>query len=198
MVDMAVARSAYQTAVGLGASDKVMLALFEAGLVESEFRNLSHGDRDSQGFLQQRPSQGWGTSAQVQNVVYATTQFVKRAKPIENRYATAGQLAQAVQRSAFPLRYDQRKQEALDLLAQVKGSTPGDPDSTVPVGSTGDGGIGDAVKTLTNPRTWLRLAMIVSGGILILTALALMGWENAPASVKTAAKAVVLKKVPIK
>ena len=30
---------------------------------ESKLRNLDHGDRDSLGLFQQRPSQGWGTAA---------------------------------------------------------------------------------------------------------------------------------------
>ena len=30
---------------------------------ESKIRNLSHGDRDSLGLFQQRPSQGWGSIA---------------------------------------------------------------------------------------------------------------------------------------
>src|SRR5947207_1994832 len=37
---------------------------------ESRMRNLDHGDRDSLGLFQQRPSQGWGTVAQVQDPLY--------------------------------------------------------------------------------------------------------------------------------
>src|SRR5207302_9318109 len=36
-----------------------------AALQESGLRNLDHGDRDSLGLFQQRPSQGWGTPAQI-------------------------------------------------------------------------------------------------------------------------------------
>src|SRR5687768_3669015 len=32
---------------------------------ESKLRNLDHGDRDSVGLFQQRPSQGWGTIEQL-------------------------------------------------------------------------------------------------------------------------------------
>ena len=35
---------------------------------ESKIQNLDHGDRDSLGLFQQRPSQGWGTAEQIQNV----------------------------------------------------------------------------------------------------------------------------------
>jgi hypothetical protein len=98
-----------------------MLALFEAGYVESNFENLSGGDRDSVGFLQQRPSSGWGTVAQCMNVEHATMRFVTRAQQIERRYTNAGALAQAVQISAFPLRYDRRRDDALLLIARVAG-----------------------------------------------------------------------------
>ena len=38
---------------------------------ESKLRNLDHGDRDSLGLFQQRPSQGWGTPEQVMTPTYA-------------------------------------------------------------------------------------------------------------------------------
>jgi hypothetical protein len=118
-VNLNVAQRAYATAKSLGASDKVMLALFEAGLVESNFENLDYGDRDSVGFLQQRPSAGWGTVAQCRDVAYATTSFVTRAKQIEDNYWTAGRLAQGVQVSAFPTRYDAREADARALIKRV-------------------------------------------------------------------------------
>jgi hypothetical protein len=95
------------------ASHKVTLALIEAGIVESNLRNLDYGDRDSLGFLQQRPSQGWHHP---RNVTYATWDFCRRAIPIQGDYPTAGQLAQAVQRSAFPARYDQHAAQAEQVI----------------------------------------------------------------------------------
>lgn len=44
---------------------------------ESTLRNLDYGDRDSLGLFQQRPSQGWGTPAQVRDVEYATHSFLE-------------------------------------------------------------------------------------------------------------------------
>src|SRR5665648_805740 len=38
---------------------------------ESKLRNVRYGDRDSLGLFQQRPSQGWGTEAQVLDPVHA-------------------------------------------------------------------------------------------------------------------------------
>lgn len=45
---------------------------------ESGLRNLDYGDRDSLGVFQQRPSQGWGTPAEVMDVAHATTSFLQR------------------------------------------------------------------------------------------------------------------------
>src|SRR5512146_467543 len=42
---------------------------------ESKLRNLDHGDRDSVGLFQQRPSQGWGSAKQLQNHYYAVNRF---------------------------------------------------------------------------------------------------------------------------
>ena len=97
------------------APPKVRLAAFEAAIVESGVHNLYHGDRDSLGVFQQRPSQGWGTPAQVTDVDYAATQFITRAIRA-NGGQSAGQLAQDVQRSAFPERYDQVALQAYSLM----------------------------------------------------------------------------------
>jgi hypothetical protein len=73
--DISVTRTVYDVGVELGVSDRVMLAGFEAGWVESRMNNLSCGDKDSLGVFQQRPSQGWGTPQQIMDVSYAATQF---------------------------------------------------------------------------------------------------------------------------
>jgi hypothetical protein len=73
---------------------------------ESTLRNLDHGDRDSLGLFQQRPSQGWGTPAQVRDPVYASTKFyegLKRVKNWESLPLTVA--AQRVQRSGYPDAY---------------------------------------------------------------------------------------------
>jgi hypothetical protein len=108
-----VVRIALGVAKRMHAIFKVALSLIEAGIVESGLRNLPYGDRDSLGFLQQRPSQGW---AHPMNIAYASWDFLRRAIPIASRYGTAGALAQAVQRSAFPGRYDAVQAQALRIL----------------------------------------------------------------------------------
>lgn len=133
--DMAVVGTAYATAKSMGASNKVMLALFEAAIVESGFRNLEGGDRDSEGFLQQRPSMGWPSP---RDVPTATRSFVSRAMAKESRYSSAGALAQAVQVSAFPLRYDARESEARALIARAGGGSVDVTPAKTPVSDSGD------------------------------------------------------------
>jgi hypothetical protein len=107
----------------LGAPPKVRLAAFEAAIVESGVHNLPYGDRDSLGVFQQRPSQGWGTPAQIMSPTYAATQFIARAIAA-NGGQSAGQLAQDVQRSAFPDRYDGVAMQAAGLLSKFCGGAP--------------------------------------------------------------------------
>src|SRR5215207_9558571 len=42
---------------------------------ESKITNIEHGDRDSLGLFQQRPSQGWGTEEQILNPYFAINAF---------------------------------------------------------------------------------------------------------------------------
>lgn len=69
-------------------------------LAETRLRNLKGGDRDSGGLFQQRPSQGWGTRAQVTNADYASNKFYD-ALGKSKRGANPWNTAQNVQRSAF-------------------------------------------------------------------------------------------------
>ena len=126
--DVAVTTTVYNVGVSMGASDKVMLAGFEAGWVESHMNNLPCGDQDSLGVFQQRPSQGWGTPEQIMDVTYAATQFFTQAIHNEPLYPelSAGLLAQTVQRSCCPERYDQAEGKANEMLAEVGGFRAGD------------------------------------------------------------------------
>lgn len=100
-------------------------ALLEAMAVESNFRHVGYGDRDSLGVLQQRPSQGWGRY-NPKDPSEDIRQFLERSSALERKgfKGTSGQLAQAVQRSAFPGRYDERADEIRKLLAAGPSSGP--------------------------------------------------------------------------
>ncbi|MFF0431009.1 LGFP repeat-containing protein [Streptomyces sp. NPDC004327] len=112
--DIAVTRKVYEVGQRRGVSDKVMLAGFETGWIESRMNNLACGDRDSLGVFQQRPSQGWCEPAQCLDVDYAANRFFEVAQQMEPDWvgSTAGELAQAVQRSAYGWKYDTAEDKA--------------------------------------------------------------------------------------
>lgn len=109
-----VAETAEKTARALKATTKQLVALIEAGIVESGLENLTFGDRDSLGFLQQRAN--WGTRAQRLNVATATAKFIEKAKRVDGADLNPGQLAQKVQVSAFPDRYEKQLANAYAVL----------------------------------------------------------------------------------
>jgi len=89
---------------------------------ESDLENLSYGDRDSVGVFQQRPSQGWGTTADLENPVYATTKFFAALVQVP-RYTKipVDQAAQDVQHSADGSAYSQYDYVAAQLAADFTG-----------------------------------------------------------------------------
>ncbi|WP_405098092.1 FG-GAP repeat domain-containing protein [Micromonospora sp. NBC_01412] len=119
--DPAVTLIVYRVARAHNANDKVLLSAFEAGWVESHMNNLPCGDKSSLGVFQQRWDYGWGTPEQIMDPVYASTQYVTRAIVCDrnNPGFTAGQVAQCVQRSGFPDRYDQVAAKARSLLNEA-------------------------------------------------------------------------------
>lgn len=109
-----------------------VLALATA-MVESELRNLDHGDRDSLGLFQQRPSMGWGSPAQLLDPVYAANKFFDALLALPGWHTKPpGEAEQAVQRSAFPERYGPREPAAAALTEQFWQG----PDNPVPASST--------------------------------------------------------------
>ncbi|MFF5019051.1 M23 family metallopeptidase [Streptomyces sp. NPDC001165] len=90
---------------------------------ESTLHNLHHGDRDSQGLFQQRPSQGWGTVAQVTDPIHASNKFYDGLVEIPNwDTKDLAHVAQGVQRSGFPDAYAKWETSAGKLVAQVWGA----------------------------------------------------------------------------
>jgi len=93
---------------------------------ESKIRNLTGGDRDSVGIFQQRPSQGWGTVAQISDEYYAINKFYDALEKIHG-YQTMRitEAAQKVQRSAYPEAYEPHAPDARALASALTGYSPG-------------------------------------------------------------------------
>jgi hypothetical protein len=114
--DPDVARAICGALDDANASPKIRLAAFETAIVESGVHNLNYGDLDSVGVFQQRTSQGWGKGYSVMDPGGAAGEFIRRAKLANQSGQSAGQLAQAVQISGYPLRYDQVALQAAALM----------------------------------------------------------------------------------
>jgi len=106
---------------------------------ETGIRNLDYGDRDSVGLFQQRPSQGWGTEAQLMDPYYATGKFydaLVRIDGWEDRDIT--EVAQRVQRSGYPEAYREHERDARVLASALTGQTAGGISCLDRSGTTGD------------------------------------------------------------
>ena len=92
---------------------------------ESKLYNIEYGDRDSVGLFQQRPSQGWGTVAQLMDPVYATNAFFDALQDVDGYETMAITVAaQEVQRSAFPDAYADHEQDGRALASALTGNSP--------------------------------------------------------------------------
>ncbi|PCN46620.1 peptidoglycan-binding protein LysM [Curtobacterium sp. 'Ferrero'] len=111
----------------LGVPQRGLVVALAAAMQESSLRNLDHGDRDSVGLFQQRPSQGWGSAASLQDPATAAKRFY-----LGNPGHTRGLLdvpgwssmrvtdaAQAVQVSAYPEAYEHWATPAAAWLASL-------------------------------------------------------------------------------
>jgi cell wall-associated NlpC family hydrolase len=93
---------------------------------ESSLHNLgdlgSANDNDSLGLFQQRPSQGWGTPAQLLDPHYASAKFYAKLLTVQGwQQMSLTQAAQAVQRSGTPTAYQKWQADAEALAAYLDG-----------------------------------------------------------------------------
>jgi cell wall-associated NlpC family hydrolase len=95
-----------------------------AAMTESTLRNLTAGDRDSEGLFQMRPSMGWGTPAQITDISYAINLFYDRVTQVPGwEVKDAGVVAQAVEGSAFPDAYATKAADAVQMMTALSGVT---------------------------------------------------------------------------
>ena len=132
------ARTIIQVAVQRGLPRRAAVIAVSTAIVESQLRNVGYGDRDSLGLFQQRPSQGWGSPRELLDPVSAAQKFYDALLALPQwALAPPGVAAQAVQRSAFPLRYAPEEPAAAALVARFWSG----PD---PPAGAGSGGAGPA------------------------------------------------------
>ncbi|WP_167363027.1 heavy metal transporter [Streptomyces canus] len=114
------------TAVGTGRGlpERAVAIALATALQESGLRNIQHGDRDSLGLFQQRPSQGWGTPREILDPTYAAGEFYKhlvKVRGYQDLPLTVA--AQRVQRSGYPEAYAKHEPDATLLAAALTGTS---------------------------------------------------------------------------
>jgi hypothetical protein len=116
-------------AVQRGLPPRAASIALATAMQESKLRNITHGDQagpDSRGLFQQRPSQGWGTEAQVMDPYHAANAFYDALVKIPGYESLEiTDAAQQVQRSAYPLAYAQHEDMGRSFASGLSGQTPG-------------------------------------------------------------------------
>jgi hypothetical protein len=92
---------------------------------ESKLQNIEHGDRDSKGLFQQRPSQGWGTEAEIVDPVHATNAFYDGLVELDYASMSVNDAAQKVQRSGYPEAYGDHETEGRIFASALTGQSGG-------------------------------------------------------------------------
>lgn len=127
-------------AVRRGLPPRAASIALATAMQESKLRNIDHGDQagpDSRGLFQQRPSQGWGTEAQIMDPFFATNAFYNGLVNVPG-YETmeVTQAAQLVQRSAFPRAYAQHEGMGRAYASALTGHSPEALDCTLRTADT--------------------------------------------------------------
>ncbi|MEU7717938.1 heavy metal transporter [Streptomyces tibetensis] len=114
------------TAVGTARDlpERAVTIALATALQESALRNIKHGDRDSLGLFQQRPSQGWGTPKEIMDPTYAAGEFYDHLVKVPGYTRLPLTVAaQRVQRSGFPQAYAKHEPDAALLAAALTGQS---------------------------------------------------------------------------
>ncbi|MFE4205403.1 C40 family peptidase [Streptomyces goshikiensis] len=108
------------TGIQMGIPARGQTIALATALQESDLRNLDHGDRDSLGLFQQRPSQGWGSREQILDPVYASTKFYNGLTALHDwEHMPLTVAAQKVQASGYPNAYAKHEPLATALQAGI-------------------------------------------------------------------------------
>ncbi len=117
------ARTVIEVGQHMAVPAAAMVVAIAAAMQESGLRNLAYGDRDSLGLFQQRPSQGWGSPAQLLDPRYAAARFYTALLDVPDwQRLPIAAAAQAVQRSAFPSAYARWAGDAAHIVSTLSAS----------------------------------------------------------------------------
>ena len=174
-------------AVQRGLPPRAASIALATAMQESKLRNIDHGDQagpDSRGLFQQRPSQGWGTQAQVMDPYYAANAFYDALVKVPNYESLEiTDAAQRVQRSAYPTAYAQHEQMGRTFASGLTGQTPGAVQCTLRSAAAG----GDiAALSAELGKAYGPLGTAVDGATLVVDAAGGQAWSVAQWAVANA------------
>lgn len=107
----------------LGVPPRGWVIALATAIQESDLRNLPGGPEDSIGLFQQRPSQGWGTPAQLMDPSHAAGKFFEALLKVPGWQAMAvTDAAQKLQKSAYPDAYADDEPDATLLVSALTGA----------------------------------------------------------------------------
>jgi hypothetical protein len=134
---IACARIIVGTVQDRGLSQRAAVIAMATAIAESTLNNHRIAlDHDSLGLFQQRPSQGWGTPAELTDPVYATEAFLdamlRRFPGGGWKTGAIGAISQHVQRSAYPGAYSPEVPDAELIVASLWSATPSSSSSSSP------------------------------------------------------------------
>lgn len=152
---------------------------YATALQESKLTDLNYGDRDSVGVFQQRPSEGWGTTTEIENPVYASGRFFAALAAVPGyERLPVYKAAQDVQHSADGSAYGQYASVGAQLADAFYGTQPhaiwcyySDP--------AGKPRLTAAARALTGTFGWMRTARAKDPGIEVRVHRAAEGWTIA-------------------
>ncbi|MEY9839517.1 peptidase M23 [Streptacidiphilus sp. EB103A] len=160
---VAVATTIDTVAIQEGLPGRATLVALMTGLQESSLTDIDHGDADSLGVFQQRPSMGWGSKTDILNVNYATQSFFQGRGTNKGLVEIAnwttlplGTAAQDVQHSQYPDLYAGQEDLARQIAAQAgidleRPGTTGSTSGTAATSGTASPDSSTAPVTTANP-----------------------------------------------
>ncbi len=174
-------------AVQRGLPPRAASIALATAMQESKLRNIDHGDKagpDSRGLFQQRPSQGWGTEAEIMDPYYAANAFYDALVKIPGYESLEiTDAAQRVQRSAYPTAYAQHEEMGRTFASGLTGQTPEAVQCTLRAAGTG----GDtAALSAELGQAYGPLGTAVEGDTLLVEADGSQAWSVAQWAVANA------------
>ncbi|MET7489062.1 heavy metal transporter [Streptomyces sp. NPDC005538] len=136
---------------GRGMPERAVTIALATALQESQLVNIKHGDLDSLGLFQQRPSQGWGTKKEILDPTYAAGVFYEHLSKVSDyQKLPLTVAAQRVQRSGYPEAYAKHEADATLLSAALTGQA---------AATLTCQGLPDTTRTATGPDA-VRTALV--------------------------------------